>query len=80
MQLELTRSTLIHALKAVCPEVPGKRQTSFDWYLEPLLNAGCTRIEKLTYTKGDQSYLIEGSKLGQALGREVTRRHIEAMT
>ena len=43
MQLELTLSALVQAPKAVCCSgVPGRRQTSFNKYQNPLLDLSCT--------------------------------------
>ena len=78
MQLELSCSTLMTALKLAAPEVPGKRNNPFNKSLIPLLELGCTRIEQAVCRQGACFYLIPGSHLKALHGNKATPKHIAA--
>ena len=71
MQLELSCSTVMTALKLAAPEVPGKRNNSFNNCLIPLLELGCTRIEQVVCCQGACFYLIPGSHLKALHGNKM---------
>ena len=60
------------------PEVPGKRNNSFNKSLIPLLELGCTRIEQVVCRQGACFYLIPGSHLKAQYWNKATPKHSAA--
>ena len=56
----------------------GERNNSFNKYLIPLLELGCTRIEQVVCCQDASYYLIPGSQLKALHGNMVTPKHIAA--